>query len=487
MKNIDIDLLTQLDEFLSLDKLNTNISSMCPEFSVKQNKVDYNCYVNCKIPIGILPNITRHFSLIRVYQHFIFDDLINKKRKELYNLCEKFQNKYLLPVLSNTWNKIKNFKINYFEEHPLKDCFEIAFLNFIKTPLESKYLLDYYKNKIVNTIEKKVIIEIRDTKIKLSEIHNDQFDKEGFFNYLTSASFISVLKYCLFKHFTTEIKINEAPIINKFVSEINGFHISNAIALNKFSTNIISRLNDLIHQFDFNMKNISEALLFHNIKTPNNIIDTTDFVMPIIMVNNEIKSIINPSKYESIDTFIDEGILDSYEKLITKKYSETKKMFDDYAEKFIIHGLNDIGLIDRIVEVWSKYVSDIIENSEYNELDLKFDFKFSDKNLNGKEIALETVWNDEYKNKYGDNYSTLLVDTENLFDVFYVNVIEIYTYYKKYVCEVLKYIKEKLITNCITESQYDLISDLKEYILFDNKNVSSLKSINNQGVIRKYL
>ena len=489
MTKQNIDLAMQYEiliPFLSIEKLNKTISLCNPEFSVKQNKSEYNCYVKCKTALSVLPKVTKHFSLIKIYQHFIFKELVYRKRYELDRLCNIFQNKYLLPTLDNTWNKIKMFKINYFEEHPLKDCFEIAFLNFIKNSSESLPLLRFIKHKIKSSLEKKIILDISDKKIRVSDIHNEKYDTEGFFNYLASIEFISVLRYCLFKHFIVEVYLNEESTINKFVSEINGFHISNAIALNKFSSNILERINELKYNFDSEMKTLCESLMFHNLKNSNTT-DATDFIMPIILTNNEIKSIISPSKHESIDTFIDENILDNYESLISTKYSEIKNMFDVYADKFIINGLQDIELMDKIINIWSEHMKDVIEFTDFNESELKFDIKFSDKNLIGKDIALETIGSEDFKNKYKDHYSTLLIDTENLFDTFYLKSIEIFTYYKKYVCEVLEYVQSKLIDNSVVESNYNLIEDLKTYILSDNRNVSSIKSVIRQGIVNLYL
>lgn len=272
--------------------------------------------------------------------------------------------------------------------------------------------------------------------------------------------------------------------MNKYVSEINGFHISNSIALNKFSTNIMEKFDELNITFDSDMKSISNALIFYNqCHADIESLDDIDFVMPITMVNNEIKAIISPSKHDSIDTFIDETILENYEKSISNEFTQIRNMFDTYAANYFEHGLQDGELLEKLRNEWTSYMSEVIDSIAFDKNDLSFEIKFTNKELNIDDM-ISNILNDDYKKKYGDNYPTLLNDTTNLFRAFYMNCIKIYSIYNNYMQEILKYVR-KLIDNSIIEANYYLIGDLSDYILKDNRNVSSIRSIIRQGTIIK--
>ena len=482
MTNLNID--STIINYLSLDNLKEVFSKITPEISISESKSDYKFYIHDKNRINILIGETTYIDLIRVYQYYMFNYITKIKSRLFDKLTKVFEEKYLYPSLINTWNKIKNIKIDYFEEHPLKDCFEIAFLNFVK---EHEDYSKIFQNKLkynLYKLEKNIYFVINSGIFSVSEVKN--YDTENFFDFLFSATFISVLKYCLFKHFTTIIKINNDPIIHKYVSEINGFHISNSIALNNFSSNIIEKIDELNITFDSNMKTISNALIFYNQCHVNKeSLDDIDFVIPITMVNNEIKAIISPSKHDSIDTFIDETILENYEKNISDEFIQIRNMFDTYASNYLEHGLRDKELLEKLRNewIWNSYMSEVIDSIIFDKNDLDFEIKFSNKELNIDDM-ISNILNNDYKKKYGDNYPTLLNDTTNLFRAFYIKCIRIYSIYNDYMQEILKYVR-KLIDNSIIEANYYLIGDLSDYILKDNRNVSSIRSIIRQGTIIK--
>lgn len=477
-RNIDYSTIVN---YLSLDNLKEVFSKITPEFYISEAKINYEFYIHNKARCNILLGETTYIDLIRVYQYYMFNYIKKHKSRLFKKLTNIFAKKYLYPTLINAWNKIKNIKIDYFEEHPLKDCFEIAFLNFIK---EHENCSEIFQKKLKHNLyklEKEFYFDVKNEVFSISEIKN--YDTENFFDFLFSATFISVMKYCLFEYFTDIIKMNNEPIMNKYVSEINGFHISNSIALNKFSTNIIEKLNELDITFDSNMKFISNALIIYNqcVTNSEKNLDDIDFVMPITMVNNEIKAIISPSKHDSINTFIDETILDNYEKSISNEFIQIRNMFDTYASNYLEHGLHDKELLEKLRNEWTSYMSEVIDSIIFDKNNLSFEIKFSNKELKTDDM-ISNILNDDYKKKYGDNYPTLLNDTTNLFKAFYMNCIKIYSIYNNYMQEILKYVR-KLIDNSIIEANYYLIGDLSDYILNDNRNVSSIRSIIRQGTI----
>ena len=489
MKDQNINTITIIDEYLSLDNLKEAFSKITPEFSIREAKSNYKHYVHDKgrfdlsfLSDGITKRTITYIDLIRVYQCYIFNYITKVKSRLFDKLANVFEEIYLYPALINTWNKIKNIKIDYFEEHPLKDCFEIAFLNFIK---EHETYSEIFQKKLKHNLyklEKNIYFDINSGVFTVSDVKN--YDTENFFDFLFSASFISVLKYCLFKYFTAIIKVNNISIMNKYVSEINGFHISNSIALNKFSTNIMEKFDELNITFDSDMKSISNALIFYNqCHVDTESLDDIDFVMPITMLNNEIKAIISPSKHDSIDTFIDERILENYEKSISNEFIQIRNMFDTYAVNYLEHGLQDGELLEKLRNEWTSYMSEVIDSITFDKSDISFEIKFSNKELNIDDM-ISNILNNDYKKKYGDNYTTLLTDTTNLFRTFYMNCIKIYSIYNNYMQEILKYVR-KLIDNSIIEANYYLIGDLSDYILKDNRNVSSIRSIIRQGTIIK--
>ena len=480
MTNRNID--STIINYLSLDNLKEVFSKITPEISISESKNNYKFYIRDKNRINILIGETTYIDLISVYQYYMFNYIKKTKNRLFKKLTNVFAKKYLYPALINTWNKIKNIKIDYFEEHPLKDCFEIAFLNFMK---EYENYSEIFQKKLKHNLyklEKKIYFDVKNEVLSISEIKN--YDTENFFDFLFSATFISVMKYCLFEYFIDIIKMNNEPIMNKYVSEINGFHISNSIALNKFSTNIMEKIDGLNITFDSNIKFISNALIFYNqCREDIASLDDIDFVMPMTMVNNEIKAIISPSKHDSIDTFIDETILDNYEKSISNEFIQIRNMFDTYASNYLEYGLQDKELLEKLRNEWTSYMSEVIDSIIFDKNDLSFEIKFSNKELKIDDM-ISNILNDDYKKKYGDNYPTLLTDTTNLFKAFYMNCIKIYSIYNNYMQEILKYVR-KLIDNSIIEANYYLIGDLSDYILKDNRNVSSIRSIIRQGTIIK--
>lgn len=435
----------------------------------------------------------------------LFSSFIDYKFERMCIITDmdsKFYEHYLLPTLTNLYNKIVNYKINFYDEDPFKDGFDISFISYYKDEIctinniiDKLYIkcLKFYKNM---EFEIKYSDCDNSTIIKFNDISN--FSKD-YSKILFNLIVVELLVKTFAKNYVHRIKYSDTnTILHKLLIDINTFHIGNYISLTSFSKQIIDKLESIIKfnicVFDFNFLFEDKEIFFENdTKICNKdyiVTKEIEFISPISSLINQIGAISHPSKHKSLDTFIPDEELKTYEDDIKSEYATILYKISDFKSKYLLDGYKDIELfqiLSKFISEKTRYVyinprtryvyinpriEDIpgrfyisINNSDNNDVHGRLTKKEIDNNaFSFKENLSQLFEENGMKEKYGDNYNMMLDDSVDfvnfVIEHILVNFVE---KFNKFVNYVLCYNEHKLFYNANTEMSYDEVYELKRY------------------------
>ena len=419
---------------------------------------------------------------IKYYDNTIYHNSYKIISKRLWKL---FRDQYLYPIVTNTFNKIQGYNIDFYRENPLEDSFNIAFNRFIQQ--EHKEIRNLLPSiyKCISKTDKQLEIEIFKENVDLTyppseciktSLHDIRIRLNKFFEkYLVLLRLTKIIKTIFLNKYESLMTAKKDNCVRETYSAVCGFHFSNAISLMKYSHKITKYTIDACEGKVSIFKNPSLLLDDTKDKTYtkyHQVLDKFNYIFDIIREMSRV------SEYKNIDTFIDVDRLYKYNELINSVHGDLCVAIDNYLDKYLTNGLKDNRLIicvyDEIRYKVQRYLDTLrfINKNEfiYSIKETISDIK--DTNPCTKELLKSFI------EKYGENADTLMNDTDFFINKAYTTIIKIIKQFIEITNTISSYVHEKLYSNGFNEINFNVIKDIKE-------RINSPTSISNELLLNK--
>ena len=417
---------------------------------------------------------------IKYYDNTIYHNSYKIISKRLWKL---FRDQYLYPIVSNTFNKIQGYNIDFYRENPLEDSFNIAFNRFIQQ--EHKEIRNLLPNiyKCISKTDKQLDIEIfkenddhanPPTECIKTSLHDIRIRLNKFFEkYLVLLRLTKIIKTIFLNNYESLMTDKKNNCVRETYSAVCGFHFSNAISLMKYSHKITKYAIDACEGKVSIFKNPSLLLDDTKDKTYtkyNQVLDKFNYIFDIIREMSRV------SEYKNIDTFIDVDRLYKYNELINFDHGELCVAIDNYLDKYLTNGLKDNRLINCVYDEIRYKVQRYLDTLRFiNKSGFIYSIKetiFYEKDCDTKQLL------ESFISKYGENADTLINDTEFFIYKAYTTIVKIIKQFIEITNTISSYVYEKLYSNGFNEINFDVIKDVR-------KRINSPTSISNELLLNK--
>lgn len=460
----------------------------------------YSRYIAGKLPIGvkISDNEKENIDSIEIF----FEKIISILNYELFRKCKDtyemyriehvFMDKYLIPTLNSLYNKIKNYKIDFYDENPFKDAFDIAFISFYNNELGVMKTLIKKNRKRLSRFEKRINVKATfvnstdnpkpyNINYTLSDLDMwnklDGIDSKELFSICVLNTVYNILSARYLKY----IKDGEDEIFNKISVEINNFHIGNSLTLTDYSSLITNKIMKILSKYNFNMhyEFFDDDIILGDkldICNPDFIREKcSEFGVQFDSLLNIINGISHPSKHDSLDTFIPEEELTPYINDVYNVYKKILENVSKFKSEFVKEGYRDI----KLNAIVGSIMHDLCKN-RFTKIEIKHtppelvvetkastEITFSVEKVTG-------ILDNYFRNKsdiystYGEDYEVMLSKVSN-YVTETANLInkEFNNSFLHCLGRILGYNSEKLYDNSMKEMAYDIADDIRIY-LYDN-------------------
>lgn len=307
-------------------------------------------YINAKnsyIPNSIRIHLPEHYSSesfarsinsLFVELDFAITSSVNKYLDK-YKLFSVFEKKYLLPVILNTYYKVRSNNLNYFSEETLIDCFEIAINKMFTDSWDNtvKTLINKIYKKIIegglNTTQILLVVKdailysktlgsiISSNDLSLFNTINDVYGlgeelcviKQYGENFNIWNSFIknsmvyTILEY-LKKEYIDKLKNHRTELYDYLYTDCLGFWNRNAQTFVSYKNKVIEMRNEIMDDYD--IKTINKSVSFINALVANNKDKQSSFLAKLtkfVSVMNSYKIGILQSEFSGMEIIDDIG------------------------------------------------------------------------------------------------------------------------------------------------------------------------------------